>query len=385
MTYINEAGPYLERIITFKSPGDYTNGAEYLSDSTGGATQTGEDALIYYVRGYNTSVNVGYCSIYDDNDTQHMNVGNGSTKDARYYFNPATEIINSSPDYFEHTGHNFLSGQYVKYNNGYISGTNTNTSISGLTSGTVYYVIYRTGNTYRLATTHANALTGTSINLTVDGPDQDNHYFTFTNSDYRIFQAACGPDYVSASTPDVSQQTASFEWVFPHPIAARNGFLVNSSAGVQTEVGYRTIGKRTPYGTVIGEAPSNEQMASYNISKEICLKNKRVSGSSEYDVTNGPAEVWGLHIMNKNTDDDKETKIEDGDGNTIATFRISKSIEDAGGDVVLNASRYGPINFPLPLICKTKLRYGPASNTQSSILYRDINKNTAAFPSTYSD
>ena len=77
--------------------------------------------------------------------------------------------------------------------------------------------------------------------------------------------------------------------------------------------------------------------------------------------------------------------IKDGDGNTIATFRISKSIEDAGGDVVLNASRYGPINFPLPLICKTKLRYGPASNTQSSILYRDINKNTAAFPSTYSD
>tara|TARA_Y100000310_G_C20672463_1_gene811054 strand:+ start:64 stop:1209 length:1146 start_codon:yes stop_codon:yes gene_type:complete len=381
MTYINEAGPYLERIVTYNNTsGTYSDGAEYLSDSTSETDVSGEDALIYYVRGWNTGTSTGYCSIYDDNGTQHLNVGDGSTKGHRYTFNPATEITDPAgieTAYFDHTAHKLQTGQYVKYNNG--GGTN----ISGLSSGTEYYVIRKNANQYRLASSHANALALSSINVT-DGPNEDGHYFVFTNAEYRIFQAACGPDYVDA-TPDVSQQTASFEWMFPHPIAARNGFLIGASAGVIIEVGYRTIGKRTPYGTVIGEAPSAAQTVAYNISNEICLKNRRVSGTSEFDVTDGPAEVWGLHIMNNNTSTDKQTQIEDGDGSTIATFRISKSIETTAGDVVLNASRYGPINFPLPLICKTKLRYGSASNTQSSILYREINKEDTAFPSTYSD
>lgn len=70
--------------------------------------------------------------------------------------NTATEVITI-------TAHGFVTGQKVIYSNG------GGTSITGLTSGTNYYVIKLTNNTLKLATTLANAIAGTAVNLTGAG------------------------------------------------------------------------------------------------------------------------------------------------------------------------------------------------------------------------
>ena len=59
--------------------------------------------------------------------------------------------------------HGFVTGQRVQYLNG------GGTSIAGLTSGSVYYVIRVDDNEFKLATTAANASSGTAIGLTGTG------------------------------------------------------------------------------------------------------------------------------------------------------------------------------------------------------------------------
>jgi hypothetical protein len=56
--------------------------------------------------------------------------------------------------------HKFVSGDAVVYNNG------GGTSVTGLTSGNTYYVIYVDANTLKLASSYVNALAGTQVNLT---------------------------------------------------------------------------------------------------------------------------------------------------------------------------------------------------------------------------
>jgi len=77
-------------------------------------------------------------------------------------FNPAT-AVNTSDETITITGHTYGVGNAVTYSNG------GGTSIGGLTNGVTYYIINSSANTIKLATSEANAIAGTAINLTSVG------------------------------------------------------------------------------------------------------------------------------------------------------------------------------------------------------------------------
>jgi len=68
----------------------------------------------------------------------------------------------SNHTYFSATNHGLTTGTRVAY-------TASGAAYGGLTSATDYYVIRDTANTFRLATSYANAMAGTSITLTSAG------------------------------------------------------------------------------------------------------------------------------------------------------------------------------------------------------------------------
>ena len=82
----------------------------------------------------------------------------------------ATADVNTTTDVITETAHGFVTGQKVTYDDG------GSTAITGLVDNTVYYVIKVTADTFKVATTLANALAGTAINLTGTG----NNAQTFT-------------------------------------------------------------------------------------------------------------------------------------------------------------------------------------------------------------
>ena len=72
--------------------------------------------------------------------------------------NAATDV-NASTDIITHTNHGFNTGDTVTYTTG------GGTAISGLSQNTIYYVIKVSSDTFKLATTSANATAGTYINI----------------------------------------------------------------------------------------------------------------------------------------------------------------------------------------------------------------------------
>ena len=80
-------------------------------------------------------------------------------------FNTETSV-SSSNETITIEAHGYLTGDAVQYSNE--SGTN----LSGLTSGTTYYVIKVNGNTFKLATSSSNASAGTAINITAASEDE---------------------------------------------------------------------------------------------------------------------------------------------------------------------------------------------------------------------
>ncbi len=82
----------------------------------------------------------------------------------------ATSDVNTSTDIITETDHNFVTGQAVVYDDG------GSTAMAGLVDNTTYYVIKLTANTFKVATTYANAIAGTAINITGTG----NNAQTFT-------------------------------------------------------------------------------------------------------------------------------------------------------------------------------------------------------------
>ena len=75
----------------------------------------------------------------------------------------ATSAVTIAAETITYTAHGLATGAAVAYNNG------GGTSITGLTSGTTYYVIRVDANTIKLATSSANATAGTAIDLTGTG------------------------------------------------------------------------------------------------------------------------------------------------------------------------------------------------------------------------
>lgn len=74
-----------------------------------------------------------------------------------------TSAVTIAAETITYTAHGLATGAAVAYNNG------GGTSITGLTSGTTYYVIRVDANTIKLATSSANATAGTAIDLTGTG------------------------------------------------------------------------------------------------------------------------------------------------------------------------------------------------------------------------
>lgn len=85
-----------------------------------------------------------------------------------------TADVNITTNVITETAHNFVTGQRVVYNNG------GGSSITGLTSGTTYYVIKVTDNTFKVATTAANAFAGTAIDISGTGNNAQTFVPTFT-------------------------------------------------------------------------------------------------------------------------------------------------------------------------------------------------------------
>ena len=75
----------------------------------------------------------------------------------------ATSVVNTTNDTIRVPEHRFIQGQRVIYTNG--GGGN----IGGLTTGTAYFIIADTGNTFKLATSASNATSSTAINLSSVG------------------------------------------------------------------------------------------------------------------------------------------------------------------------------------------------------------------------
>jgi hypothetical protein len=93
-------------------------------------------------------------------------------------FNFATTDVNTGTEVITVPNNSFsASGTPVKV-------TSTTTVPGGLTSGTIYYVIYLSATTIKLATTEANATAGTAINLTSTGTGTHTmHYMNVEVSD----------------------------------------------------------------------------------------------------------------------------------------------------------------------------------------------------------
>jgi hypothetical protein len=71
----------------------------------------------------------------------------------------SSSVVSTSNSTLTFTGHRFITGQRVTY-------STTGTTIGGLTSGTVYYIIKTDPNIIQLASSYANAVASTYITLT---------------------------------------------------------------------------------------------------------------------------------------------------------------------------------------------------------------------------
>ena len=75
----------------------------------------------------------------------------------------SSNVVSTANETLRIPEHRFIQGQRVTYSNG--GGGN----IGGLTNGTAYFVTFDTANTFKLATSLANANNNTNINLSSVG------------------------------------------------------------------------------------------------------------------------------------------------------------------------------------------------------------------------
>lgn len=75
----------------------------------------------------------------------------------------SSSVVSIANDTITQNNHRFLTGQRVTYSSG------SGTTIGGLNSGTVYYVVKNDQNTIKLATTYAKAIANDTIDITALG------------------------------------------------------------------------------------------------------------------------------------------------------------------------------------------------------------------------
>ena len=95
-----------------------------------------------------------------------------------------TSGVNTSTEVITYTAHGITTGQRIRYNNG------GSTAITGLTSGTTYYAIVVDANSFKVASSGANATAGTAINLT--GTGNNAQFFDLLDETTATVQAALG-------------------------------------------------------------------------------------------------------------------------------------------------------------------------------------------------
>ena len=74
----------------------------------------------------------------------------------------SSSVVSVADDTFTFYEHRFITGQRFTY-------STTGSAVGGLTSGTAYYIIKNDQNTIKVATSYANALIGTAINISALG------------------------------------------------------------------------------------------------------------------------------------------------------------------------------------------------------------------------
>lgn len=134
----------------------------------GVATREGVTSGSIAVRSLSTVVNVEdarFCDV--DSDGELDIIAGGQGKRIRVWLGVPPGIhtysAEADDDIITATGHGWTTGDVVQVSN--VGGGPP----SGLSPATNFYVIRLTANTFKLATTFANALAGTAIDLTTDG------------------------------------------------------------------------------------------------------------------------------------------------------------------------------------------------------------------------
>lgn len=108
-----------------------------------------------------------------------------------------TSAVNTSTDVVTYTAHSLVTGDTITYNNG------GGTSATGLTSGTVYYAIRLTDNTFKVATSASNATAGTAVDISGTG----------NNAQYFIIGKGVGATASSTLGSGTQAKVASPGWV----------------------------------------------------------------------------------------------------------------------------------------------------------------------------
>jgi len=106
----------------------------------------------------------------------------------------ASSVVSTSDNTIRIAEHRFLQGQRVTYNNG--GGGN----IGGLTSGTAYFIIFDSNETFKLATSASNATALTAINLSAVGSGSShtlNVAFDGTNTKFKATTGQGNPIRIS--------------------------------------------------------------------------------------------------------------------------------------------------------------------------------------------
>lgn len=95
-----------------------------------------------------------------------------------------TSGVNTTTEVITYTGHGLATGDRIRYYDG------GSTAITGLTTATTYYAIAVDPNTFKVATTAANAAAGTAVNLT--GTGNNAQYFDLLDETTATAVAALG-------------------------------------------------------------------------------------------------------------------------------------------------------------------------------------------------
>ncbi len=196
--------------------GNY-NGKVRIKTALGKSTQTADSDAVSEITNWGSNhigKGVSYCylRLEYNQDTFPTGIPNVRVQaqgmrclDTRYTTFAANTVINTSTEIFTISSHSFSTGDGWIYNNA------GNSNIGGLTSGTTYYVIKVDANTFKLATSLANAEAGTAVNIT-SSPSETHKFqkITFSKNPAVIIRHYLTSDY-GLNLSDDEVDTTSFD------------------------------------------------------------------------------------------------------------------------------------------------------------------------------